>query len=85
MEDLVACVVLKGTVETVCLEFYSKLVRTLSVPMQLGPLHRQFVPHNLISKSWEPCSFTEVPGGPQTLTPNFLWVQGKGAQIRVSE
>jgi hypothetical protein len=44
MEDLVACLVLKGIAETVYLEFYSKLVRALSAPMQLGPVHRQFCP-----------------------------------------
>jgi len=32
---------------------------------------------------WEPCCFTKVPDGPQTL--NILWLQEEGAQIHMSE
>ena len=41
-----------------------------------------FVPHiNL----WEPCYFDKVPVGPQAYTLNVLWIQEKGAQIRMSK
>jgi len=33
----------------------------------------------------EPRDFAEVPDGPQALTLNNLWLQEKGAQIRLSE
>ena len=41
-----------------------------------------FVPHiNL----WEPCCFAKVPEGPQTYTPDVLWLQEEGAQIHMSQ
>jgi len=38
-------------------------------------------PHNLMSKSWEPYSFTKVPERPQTSTYNILWIRGKGPKF----
>jgi len=32
-----------------------------------------------------PCYFITVPDGPQTYTLDVLWLQEKGAQIRMSE
>ena len=50
--------------------------------MHLGLNNGPFVPYiNL----WVPCYFAEVPDGPQTYTLNVLWLQEKGAQIRMSE
>jgi len=41
-----------------------------------------FMPHiNL----WEACCFTKVQDGPQNYTLNVLWLQEKGAQLRMSE
>jgi hypothetical protein len=67
------------------IEKNGKWVPALSVPMHLGLLGRPYVPHNLLSMSWEPCSFTTVPDCPQTWTYNIRWVQEKGAQMGVSE
>ena len=58
------------------------LVSGLTVPIHLGLNNGPFVPH---VKSWEPCDSTEVPDGHQACTLNTLRLQGKGAQIRVSE
>jgi hypothetical protein len=43
------------------IEQNSNWVCALSVMMHLGLLDRPSVPHNQMSESWEPCSFTEVP------------------------
>jgi hypothetical protein len=43
------------------IEQNSNWVRALLVLMHLGLLDRPSLPHNLPVKSWEPCSFTEVP------------------------
>jgi hypothetical protein len=43
-------------------------------PVHVGLFDRLFMLCNLMSKSWEPCSFTEVPESPQTYTSNILWV-----------
>ena len=51
--------------------------------MCIGLLDNPFLPCNLMSKSWEPCSFTRVPDCPQTDTSNILWVQEKGTQAGV--
>ena len=48
--------------------------------MHIGLTDRPSVPHNLMSNSWEPCSFTEVPDCTQTKTSNILWVQEKDIQ-----
>ena len=53
------CYVLIGWIE-----WNSKWVRALSVPMYGGVFDRRFVPHNLLSKSWECCSFTKVQDCP---------------------
>jgi hypothetical protein len=37
------------------------------------------------SVSREPCGLTKVPDGPQTYTLKVLWLQEKGAQMRMSE
>jgi hypothetical protein len=50
--------------------------------MHLGLTDRPFVP---LIKSWEPCCFAEAPDGPQVYTLDVLWLQEKGAQVRVSE
>jgi len=42
----------------------SKFVRALSVPRHVGLFDGPFVPLKLISKSWEPCSFKNVPDCP---------------------
>jgi hypothetical protein len=34
------------------------------------------------TKSWEPCSFTEVPDCPQIQIPNIIWIQ-KVAHIQL--
>ena len=40
-------------------------------------LDRPFASRNLMSKAWEPCSFTKVPDYSQTYTSNILSVQEK--------
>jgi hypothetical protein len=55
---------------------------TKLAPMHLGLADRPFVP---LVKSWEPCCFAEAPDGPQVSALNILWLQGKGAQMHVSE
>lgn len=67
------------------MEWNSKRIGALPVPMQLRLLDRPFVRHNLMSKSWELCSFTKVPDRPHTSTSDILWVQEKGAQISMAE
>jgi hypothetical protein len=52
--------------------------------MHLGLIDGTFVPHYLIIDSGEPCPFTEVPDGPQTLTFNVLRVHRRGIQIYFS-
>jgi len=46
--------------------------------MCIDLLDNPIVPCNLMSKAWEPCSFTEVPD-----YSNILWVQEKGTQTGV--
>ena len=50
----------------------SKWVRALSLPMHIGLLGIPSVPHNLLSKSWEPCSCNKVSNCPYTQTSNIL-------------
>jgi hypothetical protein len=50
--------------------------------MHLGLADRPFVPH---VKSWEPCCFAEASDSPQVYALNILWLQEKGAQMRLSE
>jgi hypothetical protein len=54
----------------------------LAVPSHLGLINRPFVPH---IKSWEPCSCSKAPDGPQAYTFNVLGLQKEGAQMRESE
>jgi len=37
------------------------------------------------SISREPHALIKVPNGPQTYTPNILWLQKEAAQVHVSE
>jgi hypothetical protein len=57
-------------------------VRDLAAPMHLGFLNWPFVPH---VQSRKPRSITEAPDVPQAYNLNILRLQGKGAQMCMSE
>jgi hypothetical protein len=50
--------------------------------MHLGLTDGPFVPH---IRSWEPWCSAKAPDSPQVYVPDILWLQEKGAQMRVSE
>ena len=58
----------------------STWVRILQVPRHVNLFDGPSVPHDLMSTSREPCSFTKVPEYPQIWTSKILWIQEKGSR-----